>query len=118
MSPGSSGSVGASGYPSAMPEIVRAFMHRRDKRYSEGLAALESVQPDFKPWMVDELKGHFLDKLGDANAAFAAFKRMNDAAAAEPEDPVARAKRYRSQLRARLDSMTEDWLAGWKAAWS
>lgn len=107
--------VEQAGVPSPVPDIVRAFAHRRDKQYSEGLAALEPVPPDFKPWMVEELRGQFLDKLGEEDAAFAAFTRMNEAGAADSPELVARAANYRSAYRARLDSITDDWLASWKA---
>jgi tetratricopeptide (TPR) repeat protein len=98
-----------------VPDIVRAFVHRRDKRYSEGLAALEHVPPDFKPWMVEDLRGQFYDKLGNEEAAFAAFTRMNEDESIEPSELVERATRYRSAFRARLESMTDAWLASWKA---
>ena len=65
--------------------------------------------------MVEDLRGQFLDKLGDAEAAFAAFTRMNDNVAAEPDDPVSRSERYRSRCRSRLEVMSEEWLASWKA---
>ena len=103
------------GVPSPVPDVVRAFVHRRDKQYSEGLAALEDVPHDFKPWMVEDLRGQFRDKLGDFEGAFAAFTRMNEVAAAEPDDPLAKAMRYRSLKRARLDSTTPDWLESWNA---
>jgi tetratricopeptide (TPR) repeat protein len=101
--------------PSPVPDVVRAFVHRRNKQQSEGLAALKPVPPDFRPWMVEDLRGQFLDKLGETDAAFAAFTRMNEAAAAEPPELLAHAAHYRSAIRARLDSTTGDWLATWKA---
>lgn len=104
------------GVPSPVPDVVRAFVLRRDKQYSEGLAALGNVPHDFKPWMVEDLRGQFLDKIGDYDGAFAAFTRMNEGQEAEPTDVVARAAYFRSVQRARLDSMTKDWLASWNAA--
>lgn len=102
------------GVPSPVPEVVRALAHRRSKQYSEGLAALERVPAEFSPWMVEDLRGQFLDRLGDNDAAFAAFSRMNDAVTAEPLRPVERAARYRSLMRARLNLMTDAWKASWK----
>jgi tetratricopeptide (TPR) repeat protein len=104
------------GVPAPVPNIVRAFVHRRNKDYSEGLGSLEGVASDFKPWLVEDLRGQFLEKLGDADAAFAAFARMNENVAAEPENPVARSERYRSLWRSRLGLLTEDWLGNWKSA--
>lgn len=103
------------GVPSPIPDVVRAFVHRRGKQYSEGLDALQQIPPDFKPWMVEDLRGQFFDKLAKYEEAFAAFERMNEAEAAEPANPVAKAQHYRAQRRARLDSMTGDWLKSWKA---
>lgn len=100
--------------PSPIPEVARAFVFRRNKQYSEGLAALESVPPDFKPWVVEDLRGQFLDKLGRADEAFAAFRRMNESVADDPENPIMRSQRYRSSIRSRLDSMDEEWAASWK----
>jgi hypothetical protein len=102
--------------PSPVPEIVRAFVHRRNKQYSEGLAALDHVAADFKPWIIEELRGQFLDKLGDFDAAFAAFTRMNEDAAADPPDSVARADHYRSLMRERMGPITAGWVGSWKAA--
>ena len=113
--PGLLAEIEQAGVPSPVPEVVRAFVHRRNKEHAAGLAALETVPSDFKPWMVEDLRGQFLEKLGDADAAFAAFTRMNDNVAAEPEDPVSRSERYRSRCRSRLELMSEKWLASWKA---
>jgi Flp pilus assembly protein TadD len=112
--PGLLAEIEQAAVPSPVPDIVSAFVHRRNKRFSDGLAALEGVPLDFKPWLVEDLRGQFLDKLGDTDGAFAAFTRMNENVAAEPEDPVARSTRYRSQWRSRLDLLNEDWLASWK----
>jgi len=101
--------------PSPVPDMVRAFVHRRNKQYAEGLAALEGVPPDFKPCMVEDFRGQFLDKLGRHDAAFAAFTLMNEAAAAEMSDSLAQAEFHRSRTRSRLESMTGEWLASWKA---
>ncbi len=113
--PGLLAEIEGAGAPPPVPEIVQAFVHRRNKDYAKGVAALKKVPADFKPWMVEDLRGQFLDKLGDPEGAFAAFTRMNENVAAEPEDPVTRSGRYRSRWRSRLDSMSEDWMASWKA---
>ena len=107
--------VEQAGVPSPVPEIVRALAHRRSKQYSEGLAVLEHVPAEFSPWVVEDLRGQFLDGLGDNAAAFAAFSRMNEAVAAKSSQPVAGAAGYRSLMRARLDLLTDAWRASWKA---
>ena len=108
------GEIEKAGVPSPVPDVLRAFLHRRKKQYSEGLAALEHVPLGFKPWLVEDLRGQFLDKLGLYDEAFAAFTRMNEAGVAGPSDPLLKAEYYRSAHRAHLDSMTQDWLASWK----
>lgn len=107
--------VEKAGVPSPVPDVIRAFVHRREKRNAEGLAALEDVPPGFKPWMVEDLRGQFLDKLSRYDEAFAAFTRMNEGEAAEAFEPLVKAEHYRSAQRERLDAMTADWLASWKA---
>jgi Flp pilus assembly protein TadD len=95
--------------------IVRAYAHRRNKQYADGLAALERVPSDVEPWLTNDLRGQFYDKLGDAEAAFAAFTRMNEAQAADPSDPLGRAAHLRKTMSEHLDRVTAEWLAGWKA---
>ena len=96
-------------------DVIRAYAHRRAGRFAEGLAELDDVPADFDPQIVEDLRGQFHDRLGQDDAAFSAFTAMNGAHAADPSDPVTRAARYRTTLRSRLDSTTEDWLAAWKA---
>lgn len=107
--------VEGAGVPPPVPNVLRAFMHRRAKQYSEGLAALEHVPPGFKPWMIEDLRGQFFDKLGQFDKAFASFTQMNEAEAEAAFDPLAKAEHYRSALRERLEAMTHGWLARWKA---
>ena len=95
--------------------IVQAYAHRRNKRFVEGLAVLEVVPPDFEPWLTNDMRGQFSDKLGDAAGAFAAFTRMNEAQAADPSDPIGRAAHLRKAMAERVDRVTPDWLAGWTA---
>lgn len=95
-------------------DLIRAFALRRNRQYSEGVAALEHVPMDFKPWLTNELLGQFLDKLGDSDAAFAAFTRMNEAQTADPSQPLARAAQLRSLMRGRLELITAEWFAEWK----
>ena len=101
--------------PSPAMEIVRAFGHRRAKQFADGLAALDAVPADYEPWLTNDLRGQFYDKLGDESAAFAAFTRMNEAQAAVPSDPIGRAAHLRRTMGERLDRITPEWLASWRA---
>ena len=106
----------AASLPSPAMEIVRAYGQRRAKRFAKGLAALDAVPDDFEPWLTNDLRGQFHDKLGDAAEAFAAFTRMNEAQAADPTDPLARAALMRRTMGERLEQITPEWLASWKAS--
>lgn len=105
----------AASLPSPAMELVRAYGHRRAKQFAQGLAALDAVPTDFEPWLTNDLLGQFHDKLGDEAEAFAAFTRMNEAQAADPSDPLARAAHIRRTMCERLDRITPEWLASWKA---
>ena len=104
----------AAALPSPAMEIVRAYGHRRAKQFAEGLATLDTVPADFEPWLTNDLRGQFYEKLGDESGAFAAFTRMNEAQVADPTDPLARAAELRRAMGERLDRITPEWLASWK----
>ena len=106
----------AAALPSPAMEIVRAYGHRRAKQFAEGLATLDTVPADFEPWLTNDLRGQFYEKLGDESGAFAAFTRMNEAQVADPTDPLARAAELRRAMGERLDRITPEWLASWKAS--
>jgi len=93
--------------------LVRAFGHRRARRYAEGLAALQDVPEDFES--AEHLLGQMLEGLGDHDAAFAAFARMNARQAEDPSQPLLRAKTLRDQLRKQLEQTSAEWIRSWKA---
>ena len=95
--------------------LLRAFAHRRAKRYSEGLAALALVPEDKEPARRSELLGQFYEGLGDYDRAFAAYIRMNEIQANDSSNPLDRAAELRRQLRERLDLTTPKWIESWKA---
>ena len=59
------------------------------------------------------LLGEAADRLGDAEAAFAAFAEMNRLTAREAADPAAAAAAYRGQISALGARITPEWYAGW-----
>lgn len=93
--------------------LVRAFGHRRARRYAEGLAALQDVPEDFES--AEHLLGQMLEGLGDHDAAFAAFERMNARQAEDPSQPLLRAETLRDQLRQQLEQTSVEWVRSWKA---
>jgi hypothetical protein len=56
-----------------------------------------------------------LEGLGDHDAAFAAFARMNARQAEDPSQPLLRAKTLRDQLRKQLEQTSAEWIRSWKA---
>jgi tetratricopeptide (TPR) repeat protein len=96
--------------------VLRAFAHRRAKRYEDGLHALEEIPAEFVPWLIGDLRGQFLDKLGRSDEAFSAFTSMNEAQAASTSQSLVLAERVRSTLRSQLTSMTDEWVADWTPA--
>ena len=95
--------------------LLRAFAHRRAKRYAEGLAALEGVPEDIAPARREDLLGQFHEGLGNYDAAFAAFSRMNEIQEEDPSRPVFRASDHRARIAERLDRTSAAWIRSWKA---
>ena len=94
--------------------LLHAFAHRRAKRYSEGLAALEGVPEELAPARREDLLGQFHDKLGNYDAAFAAFTRMNEIQAEDPSRPLFRSAELRSRIGDQLERTTAEWVRSWK----
>ena len=94
-------------------QLIRALVCRRDRDFEGGLAALAEVPADLKPIVREQLHGQFLDRLGDADGAFAAFSEMNRQFKLDPSEPERRAEAHRAALRKERDLVTPDWYAGW-----
>ena len=95
-------------------EYLRAMLLRRQGRLEDALAAARRITTD----VVDaplkwQLIGDIADKLGDVDAAFSAFEKMNEATA---EDPVVAAIDPAEQVR-QIDHAasftTPEWYASW-----
>jgi tetratricopeptide (TPR) repeat protein len=95
--------------------LLHAFAHRRAKRHAEGLAALEGVPEELAPARREDLLGQFQEALGDYDAAFAAFSRMNEIQAEDPSRPVFRAAELRKTIGGQFERTTADWAGSWKA---
>jgi hypothetical protein len=61
------------------------------------------------------VEGQLLDALGEHDAAFASFTRMNNAHFEDRSRPLERASAWREELRRQLDATTADWVTGWAA---
>jgi tetratricopeptide (TPR) repeat protein len=93
--------------------LIQAFAHRRAKRYEEGAAALGRIAPDFEAARREHLLGQMLEGLGDYDAAFAAFERMNAIYREDSSQPLERAAALRDQVRRNMAETSKDWFEGW-----
>jgi tetratricopeptide (TPR) repeat protein len=108
--------AGQKGAPDAIVQFIRALACRRDKRFAEGLAAIESVPDDIEPARRMQMIGEFHDRLDRPAEAFAAFTEMNRLRALDPTDPLKRGAAFREELRAERALVTPAWYAGWRTA--
>ena len=96
--------------------FVKAFDHRRAKRYVDGLEALSHVPDELETARRQQLLGQLLEGVGNYDEAFAAFERMNAIIRADPSEPEQRALAYREQVRRQRDTLTPEWASSWRAA--
>jgi tetratricopeptide (TPR) repeat protein len=111
--------VEEAGERGAGPDVlnfIRAFDHRRQKRFSEGLEALRQVPPDLETARRVHLLGQLEEGAGHYDAAFAAFERMNEIQRADPSEPEIRGAAYRSNVASQLEQLTSDWASRWREA--
>jgi len=99
--------------PNAL-NFIRAFVHRRAKRFAEGLATLERVPADLDSARRSHLLGQLLEGVGRYDEAFEAYTRMNELRSAEGLPPEPRAENYRKLIRDRLEATTPEWVARWR----
>jgi tetratricopeptide (TPR) repeat protein len=94
--------------------FIRAFDHRRAKRFAEGLAALEQVPADLETARRAHLMAQLLEGVGRYDEAFETYTRMNELRSAEGLPPEPRAENYRKLIRERLEATTPEWVARWR----
>ena len=93
--------------------FIRAFDHRRAKRYAEGVAALEQVTDDIETPRRWHLMGQLQEGLGNYDEAFAAYSRMNAIQRDDLSQPEVRASHYRDVVRAQREALTSEWFSKW-----
>ena len=96
--------------------IIRAFAHRRAKRFQEGLAEMSAVAGAFETARQAQLLGQLNDGAGNYAEAWAAFSQMNEIQRADPSQPEQRALAYRQSIRNNLAATTPDWAEAWTDA--
>ena len=97
-------------------QFMRVLEARRDGRLEHAVELIRALPEDVEPVRSAELLGRLLDRLGDADGAFAAFERMNALARHDPSDPPAKARQYRAVLETRIRVTTPQWHARWRSA--
>ncbi len=96
--------------------FVKAFDHRRAKRYAEGLEALSHVPDDLETARRQQLLGQLLEGAGQYDEAFAAFERMNAITREDPSQPEQRSVAFRELVRRQRDALTAEWVSSWRPA--
>ncbi len=94
--------------------FIRAYCHRRGKRFAEGIAALESVSEELETPRRLHLFGQLLEGAGRYDEAFAAFSRMNDVLREDASHPEIRGAAYRDLIRKFHETVTKEWVGGWR----
>lgn len=108
------GRAEARGASDEVLSFIRAFDHRRSKRFKEGLVALADVGSELEPTRQAQLLGQLHDGAGNYDEAWTAFSRMNELQRRDPSLPVERAAAYRQAIRRNFDATTRNWADGWK----
>lgn len=100
--------------PDSPPEagFLRAWLAQREGRFDEAAAFANAIPETIHPMRRFHLIGSIEERRGNSFAAFAAFKRMNEAALADAPRPPA------ESFRARTVREKETWTAQWTAGWT
>jgi tetratricopeptide (TPR) repeat protein len=94
--------------------FIRAYDHRRAKRFAEGLAAMEQVPSDLETARRSHLMGQLLEGVGRYDEAFESYTQMNELMINDAPRPRERAAAYRNLLQVRREAMTQEWVDRWK----
>jgi Flp pilus assembly protein TadD len=98
------------------PEVlnfIRAFDHRRAKRFDEGLAALAKVPEGLEAARRFQLLGQLSEGAGRYDEAWDAFTAMNRLQSEHPSNPIERGAAYRRHVREQTHALSEEWLSRW-----
>lgn len=98
------------------PEVlnfIRAFDHRRAKRFKDGLEALAKVPEELEPARRLQLLGQLSEGAGRYNEAWETFAAMNRVQSEQPSLPVERAAAYRAHVREQANALSKDWQSRW-----
>ncbi|HSQ99823.1 MAG TPA: sulfotransferase [Sphingomicrobium sp.] len=96
--------------------FISAFDHRRAKRFADGIAAMAGISAELETARQAQLLGQLYDGVGDYDAAWRSFSRMNEIQRADPSRPEDRAGAYRQAIRRNYEATTPDWAKEWTDA--
>lgn len=99
--------------PNAL-NVIRAYDHRRAKRFAEGLQAMEQVPFDFEKDRRGHLIGQLLEGVGRYDEAFKAYVQMNEVFSKDVPRAEENAANYRNLVRTRCEATTEEWASRWR----
>ena len=95
--------------------FIRAFDHRRAKRFAEGLAALEQCPKIWKRTRRFHLLGPASRRRRQLRRGFCCLSRMNDLQGADPTRPRgARAALSQQHPRLQRNAVTTEWVGSWR----
>jgi tetratricopeptide (TPR) repeat protein len=94
--------------------FMRALDHRRAKRFAEGLAAMEHVPGDLESARRAHLMGQLLEGAGRYDDAMESYAQMNAFLSQDIPQGEMRGATYREAVRARRDSLSQEWLDRWR----
>lgn len=94
--------------------FIRAFDHRRAKRFLDGLEAMADVPSDVESARHAQLLGQLHDGAGNYDEAFSAFSRMNEIQKDNPSLPEQRAAAFRELVSQKFEATTPAWARKWR----
>lgn len=101
------------GVEAAALNFIKAFHFRREKKFEEGLEALEHVPDDLESPRRAHLLGQLLEGVGQYDEAFVAFERMNELNRVNPSQPELRGANYRTQICMQNETLSPEWMQNW-----
>lgn len=98
---------------SAPPEaaFLLTWQAQREGRFDDAAELAERIPETIHPMRRFHLIGTIADRRGDSATAFAAFERMNEAAAAD--SPPSKGPTFREMIERDTARLTPDWVESW-----
>lgn len=107
------GEAEARGVEDEIVSFIRAFDHRRAKRFEEGLTTLSKVSDRLETARRAQLLGQLSEGARHFDEAWAAFEQMNEINLRDASRPEDRATAYRNLIGSRFEAMNKTWTGEW-----